>query len=259
MATTMAGIQAEAFTDPGGILAGYKGLIQPQHVPTGKDLVPELYPEQVQAANLLQTGLGAYQPHLTAAGASLQSALGATGPGAATPYMNPYLQQVKDTTMTDLERLFGQQQQQNTARQIASGGLRGQSTRGAIMDAELARSQGDVAIKALSGLYAGGYESALKAAQTAAKTQAGIGQLYGGLGQQAQQGVFGDVGQLFDMGESQRQILGAQNLAQYQTPFYGLQSFANVLGGMPTPQQYQSPNPILTGIAAAGSIGNLFG
>jgi len=256
---TMAEVQAQAFTDPGGILAGYKGLIQPQNVPTGQDLVPDLYPEQAQAANLLQTGLGAYQPYLTAGGASLQSALGATGPGAAASYMNPYLQQVADTTMTDLNRQFGQQQQQNTARQIASGGLRGQSTRGAIMDAELARSQGDVSAKALAGLYAGGYQSALGAAQTAAKTQAGVGQLYGGLGQQAQQGVFGDVGQLFDMGESQRQILGAQNLAQYQTPFYGLQSFANVLGGMPTPQQYQSPNPILTGMAAAGGIGNLFG
>jgi len=256
---TMEEVQAQAFTDPGGILAGYKGLIQPQNVPTGKDLVPDLYPEQVQAANLLQTGLGAYQPYLTAGGASLQSALGATGPGAAQDYLNPYIQNVADPTMTDLNRLFGQQQQQNTARQIASGGLRGQSTRGAIMDAELARSQGDVAAKALAGLYAGGYQSALGASQQAAQTQGTIGQLYGQLGQRAQQGVTGDVGQLFDMGESQRQVLGAQNLAQYQTPFYGLQSFANVVGQMPTPTQYQSPNPILTGIAAAGSIGDLFG
>jgi len=256
---TMEQVQAQAFTDPGGILAGYKGLIQPQNVPTGKDLVPDLYPEQVQGANLLQTGLGSYQPYLTAGGASLQSALGATGPGAAASYMNPYLQQVADTTMTDLQRQFGNQQAQMAQRQIGSGSFAGSATRGAIEQGELARQQGDVSAKALSGLYAGGYESALKAAQTAAKTQAGIGQLYGGLGQQSQQGLFGDVGQLFDMGESQRQILGAQNLAQYQTPFYGLQSFANVVGGMPTPQQFQSPNPILTGIAAAGSVGNLFG
>ena len=256
---TMEEVQAQAFTDPGGILAGYKGLIQPQNVPTGKDLVPELYPEQVQAANLLQTGLGAYQPYLTAGGASLQSALGATGPGAAASYMNPYLQQVADTTMTDLQRQFGNQQAQMAQRQIGSGGFAGSATRGALEQSELARQQGDVSAKALAGLYAGGYESALGAAQTAAKTQAGIGQLYGGLGQQAQQGLFGDVGQLFDMGESQRQLLGAQNLAQYQTPFYGLQSFANVVGQMPTPQQFQSPNPILTGMAAAGGIGNLFG
>ena len=173
--------------------------------------------------------------------------------------MNPYLQQVADTTMTDLQRQFGNQQAQMAQRQIGSGSFAGSATRGAIEQGELARQQGDVSAKALSGLYAGGYESALKAAQTAAKTQAGIGQLYGGLGQQSQQGLFGDVGQLFDMGESQRQILGAQNLAQYQTPFYGLQSFANVVGAMPTPQQFQSPNPILTGLSAAGSMSNLFG
>ena len=243
----------------GTILPTYEKLIQPGVTPSGAQLAPGFTPEQQQAQQMMQSGVGAYQPFMTAAGQAASTAMQATGPGAAQAYMNPYLQQVADTTMTDLNRQFGQQQQQNTARQIASGGLRGQSTRGAIMDAELARSQGDVSAKALAGLYAGGYQSALGAAQQAAKTQAGIGQLYGGLGQQAQQGLFGDVGQLFDMGESQRQILGAQNLAQYQTPFYGLQSFANVLGGMPTPQQYQSPNPILTGVAAAGGIGNLFG
>jgi len=256
---TMEQVQAQAFTDPGGILAGYKGLIQPQNVPTGQDLVPDLYPEQAQAANLLQTGLGAYQPYLTAGGASLQSALGATGPGAAASYMNPYLQQVADTTMTDLNRQFGTQQAQMAQRQIGSGSFAGSATRGAVEQGELARQQGDVSSKALAGLYAGGYQSALGAAQQAAQTQGRIGEAYGQLGQRAQQGLMGDVGQLFDMGESQRQILGAQNLAQYQTPFYGLQSFANVLGGMPTPQQYQSPNPILTGMAAAGGIGNLFG
>jgi hypothetical protein len=83
--------------------------------------------------------------------------------------------------------------------------------------------------------------------------------MYGGLGQRAQSGLMGDVGQLFDIGEAQRQIVGAQNLGQYQTPFYGLGQFANIMSGMPTPQQFQSPNPILTGIAAAGSMGNLFG
>ena len=73
--------------------------------------------------------------------------------------------------------------------------------------------------------------------------------MYGGLGQQAQQGLFGDVGQLFDMGESQRQILGAQNLAQYQTPFYGLGQYAGALRGTPNVgTQYQTPNPILTGM-----------
>jgi len=99
----------------------------------------------------------------------------------------------------------------------------------------------------------------MKAQQQAGKTQAGIGQIFGGLGRTAQAGLFGDVGQLFDIGEAERQIIGAQNLGQFQTPFFGLGQFANILSGMPTPQQFQSPNPILTGIAAAGAVGNLFG
>jgi len=139
------------------------------------------------------------------------------------------------------------------------GSFAGSGTRGAVMDAELARAQGDALAKAVGGLRFRSAQDAQKAAQQAAKTQAGIGQLYGGLGQVAQRGLFGDVGQLFDFGEAQRQILGAQNLGAYQTPFFGLGQFANILSGMPTPQQFQSPNPILTGIAAAGAVGNLFG
>ena len=233
MAQTMEQMQQSAYADY--IMPGMESMLAPGAQPTGAQLAPDLTQQQHDAAQLFQSGIGSYQPHLTAAGASLQSALGATGPGAAASYMNPYLQQVADTTMTDLQRQFGNQQAQMAQRQIGSGGFAGSATRGALEQSELARQQGDVSAKALAGLYAGGYESALGAAQTAAKTQAGIGQLYGGLGQQAQQGLFGDVGQLFDMGESQRQLLGAQNLAQYQ-----------------------SPNPILTGIAAAGSMGNLF-
>ena len=174
-------------------------------------------------------------------------------------YMNPFTQGVVDTTMTDLDRLFGQQRAAQAQRQIQTGGFAGSGTRGAVADAELARAQGDAAAKALANLRFGAARDAMKAQQQAGKTQAGIGQIFGGLGRTAQAGLFGDVGQLFDIGEAERQIIGAQNLGQYQTPFFGLGQFANILSGMPTPQQFQSPNPILTGIAAAGAVGNLFG
>ena len=99
----------------------------------------------------------------------------------------------------------------------------------------------------------------MKAQQQAGKTQAGIGQIFGGLGRTAHAGLFGDVGQLFDIGEAERQIIGAQNLNQFQMPFYGLGQFANILSGMPTPQQFQSPNPILTGLQAGIAGASLFG
>tara|TARA_R110000796_G_scaffold194503_1_gene310892 strand:- start:43 stop:813 length:771 start_codon:yes stop_codon:yes gene_type:complete len=232
------------------IIPGYQEMIQPQNVPTGQQLAPGFTPMQSEAQKLMQTGLGSYQPFLTAGGQSLATALQATGPQAATSYMNPYLQQVRDTTETDLNRLFGQQQAQATQGQIQSGGFAGSGTRGAVMDAELARGQGDALAKAMAGITASGYESALKASQQAAKTQAGIGQLYGQLGTTAQRGLMGDVGGLFDFGEAQRQITGAQNLASYQTPFYGLGQFSSALSGMPSFQQYQPTNPILTGMQA---------
>ena len=250
---------ASAYADPGGVIESYKSLISPTNIPTGQQLAPGFTGLQTGAANLLQSGLGSYQPFSTAGGQSLASALQTTGPGAAQQYLNPYLQSVADTTMTDLNRLFGQQQAAQTQKQIQSGSFAGSGTRGAVFDAELQRNQGDVAAKALSGLYAGGYESALKAAQQAGKTQAGIGQIYGALGKQAQAGLMGDVSGLFDMGEAQRQITGAQNLATYQTPFYGLGQFASALRGAPTFQQYQSPSPILTGIGAATGIANMYG
>ena len=241
------------------IIPGLQEMTRPESVPTGAQLAPGFMPEQLQAANIMQQGIGAYQPFLTAGGQSLATAMQTTGPQAMQAYMNPYTQDVVDTTIADLERQFGVQRAGEAQRQIQSGGMRGAATRGAIADTELARTQNEAMTSALAKLRFGAADAAQQAAQQAAQTQAGIGELYGGLGRQAQTGLMGDVGQLFDIGEAQRQIVGAQNLANYQTPFYGLGQFANILSGMPTPQQYQSPNPILTGLAAAGGIGNLFG
>ena len=254
---TLEELQQQQFAQT--IIPGLQEMVQPQNVPTGAQLAPGFTAPQTQATNILQQGLGSYQPFLTAGGQSLATALQTTGPHALTDYMNPFTQAVADTTVTDLNRLFGQQQAAQTQRQIGTGGFAGSGTRGAVMDAELARTQGDTMAKALANLRFGAARDAMKAQQQAGKTQAGIGQIYGGLGRTAQAGLFGDVGQLFDVGEAERQIIGAQNLNQFQMPFYGLGQFANILSGMPTPQQFQSPNPILTGIAAAGAVGNLFG
>tara|TARA_R100000654_G_scaffold65961_1_gene93991 strand:+ start:478 stop:1248 length:771 start_codon:yes stop_codon:yes gene_type:complete len=254
---TLEELQQQQFAQT--IIPGLQEMVQPQNVPTGAQLAPGFTAPQTQAANILQQGLGSYQPFLTAGGQALSTALQTTGPQAVQDYMNPFTEAVADTTMTDLNRLFGQQRAAQAQRQIQTGGFAGSGTRGAVADAELARAQGDAAAKALASLRFGSARDAMKAQQLAGKTQAGIGQIFGGLGRTAQAGLFGDVGQLFDIGEAERQIIGAQNLGQFQTPFYGLGQFANILSGMPTPQQFQSPNPILTGIAAAGAVGNLFG
>lgn len=243
---------SQAFTAPGGIIEGYRSMIQPGNIPSGSQLAPNLQQSQLDAQALTQAGIGSYQPFLTAGTQAAQSAQAATGPGAAQQYLNPYLQQQAATTMTDLNRLFGQQQAGQTQRQIQSGSFAGSGTRGAVMDAELARGQGDTAAKALSNIYSGGFDMAQRAGMQAGQIQSGLANIYGQLGQEAQAGLYRDVDQLYRQGENQRQILGAQNLAQYQTPFYGLGQFAGALQGAPSFASYQNTNPILTGLATVG-------
>ena len=98
---------------------------------------------------------------------------------------------------------------------------------------------------------------AQRAAQQAAQQQGQLGAQFGTLGRMAQDSLFKDVNQLYGQGENQRQILGAQNLAQYQTPFYGLGQFAGALQGAPSFSTYQNTNPILSGLAGLGS--SMFG
>ena len=242
------------------IVPGMQEAMQPGNIPTGQQLVPGMTSQQQQAENLMQQGIGSYQPFLTAGGQSLATAMQTTGPQAMQAYMNPYTQDVVDATTTDLQRQFGIQQAQEAQRQIQSGGMRGAATRGAIADAELARTQGDTMANALARLRFGSADAAQQAAGQAAQTQTNIGQLYGGvLSPQAQAGLSGDVQGLWDIGEALRGIQAGQMEAKWQAPIRGLQQFANIMGGMPAAPAWQSPNPILTGIAAGGGIANLMG
>jgi|TARA_E500000318_G_C3551622_1_gene209178 hypothetical protein len=253
---------AGAYAGDQGLIEGYKSLIQPSNMPTGAQLAPGLTQQQLDAQQLLQSGLGSYQPFLTAGSQAAQAAMAATGPQAMQAYMNPYTQDVVDATTADLQRQFGVQQAQEAQRQIQTGGMRGAATRGAIADAELARTQGQSMADALAKLRFGAAGEAQQAAQQAAQTQAGIGQIYGQMGALAQTGLQGDVSSLYGMGEDERQILGQQNLLTYQTPFYGLGQFASALQGSPSYQSYGQVNPILTGITAAmggGGAQSIFG
>ena len=254
MATMEELIQTEM---AGTVLPTMKGLIDPARTPTGAQLHPGMTGMQQQAQSMLQGGLESYLPWLTQAGQAATTAMQSTGPGAVQQYMNPYIQQVADTTMTDLNRQFGAQQAQQQQRQIQSGGFAGSATRGAVMDAELARAQSDATAKAMSGLYAGGFDQATQAAQQAAQAQQGIAGLYGTLGGQAQGLMQGDVRALYGMGEDQRQIAGQQAQADYSTPFYGIGMYSDMLKGSPTYQRFETPNPILTGLQAMQ--GNPFG
>jgi len=244
----------------GTVLPTYERLIQPENVPTGEQLVPGFTPMQEQAQQMMQGGIESYLPWITQAGQAAGSAMEATGPGAISAYMNPYIQQVADTTMTDLNRQFGAQQAQQQQRQIQSGGFAGSASRGAIMDAELARAQGDATAKAMSGLYAGGFDQATQAAQRAAESQMGIAGIYGDIGRTAQQSMFGDINQMMSMGEQQRQIQAGRTMADWRSPYFGIGQYTEALKGVPQSGNiYQSPNPILTGMQYGMGASNMLG
>jgi len=75
-------------------------------------------PLQAQAQALAQSGIGSYQPFLTAA-------QGATGPQAFQQYMSPYQSQVIDTTLKEFDRNKAIQEQTIRDNAVASGAFGG--------------------------------------------------------------------------------------------------------------------------------------
>jgi hypothetical protein len=168
-------------------------------------------------------GIGGYQPYLTTGAATLGTGLGTLGTGlgtlgqapsaiqaaqAAIPgtaglfapsdlsaYMNPYQQDVIDTTMAELNRQGDIARNQLGAQGVGAGAYGG--SRFGIQGAELDRNLQDARARALAQLNQQNYGQALQAAQAAHESQqlrqqrqsqlyGGIAQLYGGLaGQQA--------------------------------------------------------------------------
>ena len=71
---------------------------------TGRQFVAGEDPMQTQAINLATSGVGSYQPFLTAAQGAVQQQAGLTGPQAFQQFMSPFQQQVIDTTLQDFDR-----------------------------------------------------------------------------------------------------------------------------------------------------------
>lgn len=115
---------------------------------------------------------------LTAQGSSPISA------GEINNYMNPYLQQVGQTTMAEMQQNNAIQQQQLLGSAAASGALGG--NRVGLAQSALANQQDLAANATLANINAQGYNTALGAAQTTAGQQLQGGFLMGQTGQLAE-------------------------------------------------------------------------
>jgi hypothetical protein len=94
--------------------------------------------------------------------------------------MNPYQQNVIDSTMSQLDRQADIQRQGNAAKAIQAGAFGG--SREGVQRAETDKNLQQVKSDTLAKLLSSNYSQALAGSQNAAKLQAGLGQASGDLG-----------------------------------------------------------------------------
>ena len=182
-----------------GLLESSKALAdKPRQLPGFE--AAALTPQQQQAIQLCQAGIGGYQPFLQQAGQTLQQGIGQLGGVGQAPtqqdlaqYLNPYQQQVIDEINRQAE------QKQITARgQAVLAGAFGGGREGVLMG-ELERARlGQVGLAQQSG-----FDTALKAFQNqqlqqlqAAQGLGSLGSMQAGLGASTQTLGLGDINTL---------------------------------------------------------------
>ena len=251
---------------------------------TGRQFVAGEDPLQTQAINLATSGVGAYQPFLTAAQAAQTQAAGTvgglgglTGASAYQPFMSPYQQQVIDTTLTEFDRSRVGDRQSIQDAAVGTGNFGG-GREGAMLGEYDARTLADrEALRAQ--MLQSGFQNAQQAANQAftqggqlAGLQSGLGTQQFGLSNFARQGMGADISALGSLGalrQGQQQALlsAAQQAAQtgaYE-PYGRLSQYGNMLtglGGGVQGQQYMEPqaaSPFSTALSTALGVGGLYG
>ena len=229
---------------------------------------------------------GSYQPFIEgakeqdlAAQQALTSGLGFLQPSQANidKFMNPYQQNVIDSTMTQLDRQADMRRAGADAQAIQSGAFGG--SRQGVQRAETERNLQNTKADTLARLLSSGFGQAQKASQEAGRLSGGIGQAFGTLA-----GTTSDIGRLQQaLGQadvSQLSQLGAMRQAQQQAgldatrqnqmqsaqePYTRLQLGQNLLQGMPsasipstfTQATTPSANPFLQGVGAYTTLSQI--
>ena len=256
---------------------------------------------QQQATGMLgdaTTGLGAYQPYLTGAGAAGVTAPGATAMGAEaytglgqaagltgpmtgqqmTDYMSPYQQQVIDTSLAEFDRQAQMRQQGISDAAVQLGGYGG--GREGVMQAEYQTQSDRNRAMLQAGLQQQGFTQAQGARQQdylnqmgLQQAQQGLGSYQAGLGAATQQQLGADVGMAGRVGsanQAQAQaeldaMREANRMAAYEPierlGMYGT-GVTGLMGGYPG--QYQStvqpgPTPLQSALGIASVAGGLYG
>ena len=248
-------------------------------------------PLQQQAATLAQSGIGAFQPFVTAAqqaatdfGTGITAAQQLTGTGAGTgagsiaSFMSPYQQQVIDTTLAEFDRQRAIQEQNIKSQQAGLGALG--SGRAGVQLAEFGTGSDRERAALQAQLLQQGFGQAQAARQQDLANQVNLA------GQQLQAGQFqtglarlvpslqtGDIRTLGSVGAVQQAQSQAQLDAQREAnrlaafePYERLGTFgsgvASLISGYPGQRQFTSvpnPTPLQTALGIGTGLAGLYG
>ena len=228
---------------------------------------------QQQAQSLAQSGVGSFQPFLSAAQQQAGAAgttLGGVSLGAPTAaqtqqFMSPYQSQVIDASLAEFDRNAQMQQQRISDQAIASGAFGG--GREGVAQSEYMRGSDMNRAQLQAGLLQSGFQNAQAAAQQNFSNQQGLAQLLPGL--QAQ-----DVSRLGSLGalnQAQTQAgldatREANRAAAFQ-PQEQLQNYGNlvtgIMGGMQgsgtATTNVPNPTPLQTALGAGTTLAGIYG
>jgi len=235
-------------------------------------------PLQTQAASLAASGVGSYEPFLTAAQTSLTGAQDLLGPGAGTgagsisSFMSPYQSQVIDTTLAEFDRNRAIQEQNIRSQQAELGALG--AGRAGVQLSEFG-SESDRQRAALQAqLLQQGFGQASAARQQDFGNRLGIMAAQSGFAEALPSLQRGDISTLGSVGAIQQAQAQAQLEAQRQAnqlaafepqtrlDTYG-RGITQLISGYPASGSRftQTPNlsPLETALGVASTIGGVYG
>jgi hypothetical protein len=280
---------------PSAELAGFTPA-QLKALKMGMENVGAYQPMMDAGAKTLNEGIGVYQDALGAYGKGVDALGGTTGafdPQSYKDFMNPYTQEVIDTTSADINRQADIERNRLTSNAVSQGAFGG--SRGAIQQSELTRNTADQQARTGAGLRSAGFDKSMGNAMSAFSDQmrrgqnaaqifgslgSGIGSIGSGLGEMGvRQGAMGeaaqaagtrDVNSLFNLGSlEQGQIQAGYDVERQNAletanePFRRLGFMSDMFRGVPSSQGTMtmgttpSPSPYSTFLGTAMGLGGL--
>ena len=203
--------------------------------------VAGLTPLQRAAIQRGAAGIGSFQNLLQSGADAVGMGIGALMPGASDQFMNPFVDQVIDQNLKDIQRQGDIERQRIGSGAIKSGAFGG--SRQAIAEQELQRNLADTFARQSAGLRAQAFESAQDRAQKASElfTKAGIATA--GLGEAQQAAQMRDVNLLsqlggIEQGQQQRELdaLRDTSIQQQFEPYQRLSFMSDIFRGVPSTQ-----------------------